>query len=270
MDGGGKQRLLPEIIGKMHEMMKMQPMQRYVEPFVGGGAVALNVIENFHPKEILINDLNQHLINTYIQVRDNIDELVQELEKINSFIESMNKHTDSKKYFYEKRKEFNTTKDNVLKAADMIYLTKNSFNGLWDENRKGEMNVPCGNGMTKANIEAVLKASELLQGVLITCGDYRECGDYINGRTCVYFDPPYLGSHRMYGSEFTEDNQKELFDFALMCKEKGAKILISHGDSDFIKNICKKNNFEIQYVQIQRLVAADNRYRNLVNELLIT
>ena len=58
---GGKSQLLEEIRKKYPAKI-----ERYCEPFVGGGAVLLDVLANFQPKEVLINDINPELTNTYI------------------------------------------------------------------------------------------------------------------------------------------------------------------------------------------------------------
>ena len=55
---GGKSQLLNEIRRKYPERI-----EKYCEPFVGGGAVLFDVLSNYSPKEVLINDINAELIN---------------------------------------------------------------------------------------------------------------------------------------------------------------------------------------------------------------
>ena len=62
---GGKSQLLNEIRAKYPEII-----DKYCEPFVGGGAVLLDVLANFQPKEVLINDINAELANTYSQIKN--------------------------------------------------------------------------------------------------------------------------------------------------------------------------------------------------------
>ena len=64
---GGKTQLLPEIRQKYPEHIT-----RYCEPFVGGGAVLFDVLQEFHPQEVLINDINPELINLYLQIKKNV------------------------------------------------------------------------------------------------------------------------------------------------------------------------------------------------------
>ena len=68
---GGKSQLLNEIRAKYPEKI-----DKYCEPFVGGGAVLLDVLANYHPKEVLINDINAELVNTYLHIKNNVDDLI--------------------------------------------------------------------------------------------------------------------------------------------------------------------------------------------------
>ena len=72
---GGKRLLIPAITKKMPEKM-----DRYIEPFIGGGAVFWNLA----PEKAIISDLNAQLIETYQTVRDNHDGLVKKLTSMES------------------------------------------------------------------------------------------------------------------------------------------------------------------------------------------
>ena len=64
------------------------------------------MIENFSPREILINDINSELANCYEQIRDNVGELVSLLKKWqDEYLDASEEKR--KEIFYEKRKEFN-------------------------------------------------------------------------------------------------------------------------------------------------------------------
>ena len=74
---GGKSQLLNTIREKYPEKI-----DKYCEPFVGGGAVLLDVLANCKPKEVLINDINAELANTYSQIKNSVDELIEELSEM--------------------------------------------------------------------------------------------------------------------------------------------------------------------------------------------
>ena len=70
---GGKRQLLPQIKERMPEHYK-----RYYEPFVGGGAVVLELL----PKDALINDINRELIHTYRQIQTDPEGFLAAVERL--------------------------------------------------------------------------------------------------------------------------------------------------------------------------------------------
>ena len=126
---GGKRQL-------MFELLKNMPVNynRYFEPFIGGGALFFEL----QPDNAYISDMNEELINLYQVVRDNVGELITDLQK----------HDISKEYFMEIRnidrtEEYEDWSD-VKKASRFIYLNRTCFNGMYRVNSKGEFNVPFG------------------------------------------------------------------------------------------------------------------------------
>ncbi len=142
---GGKTQLLPEI--RKHYPHRIK---KYCEPFVGGGAVLFDVLQKCHPEEVLINDVNAELINTYSQIKNNCDNLVKLLSEIQNKYKSQTLE-ENKILFYENRIRYNELKinrndaENLEKAALFIFLNKTCFNGLYRVNKKGEFNVPFNN-----------------------------------------------------------------------------------------------------------------------------
>ena len=139
---GGKSQLLDAIRQKYPTKI-----ERYCEPFVGGGAVLLDVLANYKPKEVLINDINPELINTYIQIRDNVESVISILSEMQSDYWDMD-NEKRKEYFYSQRNRFNElikeTVSTEEKAALFIFINKTCFNGLYRVNGKGLYNVPIG------------------------------------------------------------------------------------------------------------------------------
>ena len=190
---GGKTQLLDEI-------RKYYPSQvdKYCEPFVGGGAVLFDVLAKCHPNDILINDINGELINTYSQIKTNCNGLVDLLAELQE--KYWNSSLDENKALYlEKRERFNSLKvngnkkENLERGALFIFLNKTCFNGLFRVNSKGLFNVPF-NSAKKPLLcdEENLKAcSRLLKKVKMSVGNYSQCKDFIDSKTFVYLDPPY-------------------------------------------------------------------------------
>ena len=149
--GGEKRQLLPEIKRYLPSKIK-----DYYEPFVGGGAVFLD-IQCPHP---VINDFNDELINTYLVVRDDVDSLIPLLKK-----HELNNSSD---YYYQMRAWDRTgelqNRSNTERAARFIYLNKTGFNGLFRVNSQGQINVPYGRYKNPAIVnEEVLHAVSLYE-----------------------------------------------------------------------------------------------------------
>lgn len=278
---GGKTQLLNVIREKYP-----QEIEEYCEPFVGGGAVLFDVLNNYNPKKVLMNDLNQELINTYIQVRDNINNIINSLLEIQVSYWNMNKE-EQKSFYYKKRNEFNEyiekKKYSVEMAVLFLFLNRTCFNGLYRVNKDGKFNVPIGSYKKPiiCDVENLRKVSELLKRVTITCGDYKECINFINNKTFVYIDPPYrplnrTSSFTSYSNiEFCDEQQIELSEFVKKISNLGAKVLVSNSDpkntntdDNFFDDLYK--SFTINRVSASRMINSDAKKRNKINELLIS
>ena len=123
---GGKRQLMFELLKNMPKSYN-----RYFEPFIGGGALFFEL----QPENGYISDRNPELINLYSVVRDNVYELIRDL----------NKHEVSKEYFLKIRNLDRTDEYNLLsdveKASRFIYLNRTCFNGMYRVNSQGQFNV---------------------------------------------------------------------------------------------------------------------------------
>lgn len=277
---GGKSQLLSEIRTKYP-----QKIERYCEPFVGGGAVLLDVLANYNPNEVIINDINAALINTYQQVQSNVDALISQLDKMQS--EFWKADSELRKTLYtDNREQFNSlincNDNNLDKAALFIFLNKTCFNGLYRVNRKGLFNVPIGSYKKPpiCDAENLRYISTLLQNVEIKCGDYKDCAEFIDGNTFVYIDPPYrpltvTASFTSYNeNEFGDQQQIELGHFIDEITEKGAKVVASNSDP---KNADDNDNFfddlyakyNIDRVSAKRMINSKAAGRGNINEIII-
>jgi len=239
---GGKSQLLNEIRAKYPEKI-----DKYCEPFVGGGAVLLDVLANCHPKEVLINDINAELVNTYMQIKNNVDKLIILLSDMQDSFWAKN-GIDRKSMYLAKRERFNDLKVNgdeqinLEKAAMFIFLNKTCFNGLYRVNSKGLFSVPMGayKNPPICDAENLRLISKLLQNVQIKCGDYSECAEFIDENTFVYIDPPYrpltaTASFTSYSeNEFGDKQQIELGKFIDDITVTGAKVVASNFDPKYV------------------------------------
>lgn len=280
---GGKTQLLPEIRTKYP-----QTVIKYCEPFVGGGAVLFDVLQTFHPNEVLINDMNAELINIYQQIKSNCNLLIEQLSELQQDYKSQSLEKN-KILFYEKRLRYNELKinrndaENLEKAALFIFLNKTCFNGLYRVNKRGEFNVPFNNAKNPliCDEENLRACSELLQNVQMKTGDYSDCKDFIDSETFVYLDPPYrpltqTSAFTSYSEKgFSDKEQIELGNFIKEISEIGAKVLASNSDP---KNANKEDNFfdelysnfEIKRISASRMINSNAKKRGAISELLIS
>ena len=77
---GGKRKLIPQLEVKFPDYIKSNEFT-YVEPFLGGGAMFFHLISKYKLRKAYLNDLNDKLIDTYINIRDNSDKLIKSLKK---------------------------------------------------------------------------------------------------------------------------------------------------------------------------------------------
>uniref|UniRef100_UPI003F4BE41E DNA adenine methylase n=1 Tax=Brachyspira catarrhinii TaxID=2528966 RepID=UPI003F4BE41E len=283
---GGKSQMISEI--EKYYPFKDETINKYAEPFVGGGAVLFDILNKYNLKEVYISDINAELINTYHIIRDDIDSILHMLSVIQSEFISMD--TENRKdYYLKKRKRFNELKVNedkninIEKAALMIYLNKTCFNGLYRVNKNREFNVPMGlyKNPTICDEENLRAVSEKLKNVNIICKDYQESVDFIDKHTFVYFDPPYrpltsTSSFTAYTeNEFNDEAQMELASYVDSLHKKGAKILLSNSDP---KNVNINDTFFddvyasyfIRRVNATRMINSNGQSRGKIKELLVS
>ncbi len=280
---GGKSQLLDEIREKYPSKI-----EKYCEPFVGGGAVLFDVLNTFQPEEILINDINKELINTYSQIKNNCEVLISQLSEIQSIYKNHSVE-ENKDFFYEKRNRYNELKvngndsENLEKAVLFVFLNKTCFNGLYRVNSKGLFNVPFNNAKNPllCDEDNLRACSNLLQNVEMKVGDYKGCKDFIDSDTFVYIDPPYrpltqTAAFTSYSETgFSDKEQIELGNFITEISNKGAMVLASNSDP---KNANENDNFfddlysqfKIKRVSASRMINSNAKKRGVINELLIS
>jgi len=268
---GGKRQILTSIKECLPIKSKFN---RYHEPFFGGGALFFDL----EPKQGSINDINPRLMNFYKVVRD----------CPNKLIEQNTTHRNEEEYFYQKREEFNTIREEVddfhnniqarvKEASLLLYLNRTCFNGLYRENSDGEFNVPHGDYSNPDFIQKdrIRKASRVLQDTEINQGDFSYIEEEVVKDDLVYFDPPYKpvdenSSFVEYHSEeFGQEQQEKLRDIAVRLDKKGAHVVISN--SPPIRELYEfLDEFQVGFVGARRSINSNGDNRGEVKEILVT
>ncbi len=260
---GGKRQLLPEI-----ETYIPNNFSTYYEPFFGGGAVLFHI----QPAKALVNDINEELINLYKVIKDNVEQLIQDLEK----------HENTAEYFYKIRqldrdKQEYSKLSNIQRASRIHYLNKTCYNGLFRVNQQGEFNTPFGRYKNPNYVnEETLRAVNLYfnkSNITYKCGDFEEAVKGIRKGSFVYFDPPYdpvSDSANFIGYDkggFSRDEQVRLKNLCDKLNKRGVKFLLSNSATEFILDLYKK--YKIEIVQAKRSINSHGDKRGDVDELLV-
>lgn len=262
---GGKRQLLAEI-----ERLAPKRYDKYFEPFLGGGSVLFN----FAPHSPVINDINPHLTNAYLQIKNNPQNLLSEINRIDSV-------PCNKEYYYSTRNRYNEKiSNNQLDeecAALMIWLNKHCFNGVYRVNSKGLFNVPYNNStniqtVVPENIQAVsnyLNSS----GATILTGDFEDACQDVSEGDFVYFDSPYIPESKTanfvdYTKDgFSYENHVRLANLFKKLDEKGAKLMLSNNNVELVYDLYK--GFNITPITARRSVNRNSNGR-LGKEVIIT
>ncbi len=281
---GGKTQLLDVLKSNLPSGIGTT-IRKYAEPFVGGGAFLFSILEEYNFEEIYISDNNKELMNVYVAIRDNCNQLLNALNTLQNEYNGLSAELQEK-FYYEKREEFNTVeltdKTSVQKASLFIFLNKSCFNGLFRVNKKGKYNVPFGKhkSVSICDSDNLTKISAMLQNVIIKACDYQEVMSFADSSTLVYFDPPYRPLNVTSGftsyteDDFSDKNQIDLANCFKALSKKGVKVMLSNSDP---KNTNENDNFfddlyadfNILRVEASRMINSKGSSRGKIKELLI-
>lgn len=259
---GGKRQLLPEI-----RRFVPKKFNTYFEPFVGAGAVLLDL----QPKRAVVNDINYELINAYRVIKTDVEALIADLGK----------HKNEKEYYYQlrdlDRSDEYSSLSFIKRASRIIFLNKTCFNGLFRVNSQGQFNVPFGDySNPKIVNDIVLRAVHQYltsNDITILNEDFETAVIPATKNDFVYFDPPYdpvsdTSSFTGYNLDgFNRDNQvrlKQVFDHL---SNRGCKVLLSNSATPFVRELYSK--YKTITISANRAINSDALKRGKVDEILV-
>ena len=290
---GGKTQMIDMIINNFP-----RTMNNYHELFLGGGSVLISLLwaskNNYIKinKDIYAYDLNEALIYTYINIRDNKDELYNEIIEIKKIYESCESEPEVKNmkpkneeegisskesYYFWIRKLYNELEDKrSLKAsAYFIFMNKTGFRGMYREGPNG-MNIPFGH--YKINPEIINKEhldeiSELIKDVKFINLGFNESIKKVNSGDHIYLDSPYAPVDEKSfvgytGDGFNLENHLELFN---LTKKIGgySTFMMSNADVDLVKNNISVNEYKYKYIDARRAINSKDP-SSTAKEVIIT
>ena len=241
---GDKYKLYPKI-----RKYFPKTINRFIEPFTGGGSVFLNVNAN----EYLLNDIDTNVINIHqflIEQSENpkaffdsVFEIIQEYNLSHSYIKDIvpQELKDewiktyyakfNKKGFDKLKTDYNlSNKKNVL---HLYLLLIYGFNRMLRFNSKGEYNLPVGNVDFNKNTETALHDYFRLtkqKNIQFFNLDFLDFFRQIEFQEddFVYFDPPYLITFSEYNKLWNEETEKRLLDFLEWLDTQNVKFAVSN------------------------------------------
>lgn len=280
---GGKTQLLPAFEAYYPSALRHGRIRRYVEPFVGSGAVFFHLLTRYTFEDVVIVDRNPALMAAYKVVQEDVDALIDALLALQD--QFWSRSHDGRAFLYRAvRNAFNEGRGSpVAQAARLIFLNRTCFNGLYRVNRHGAFNVPMGryDRPLICDQDNLRRVHDALSGVVLLTGDYPEAAPFIDRTTFVYLDPPYrplsqTASFTAYHPEaFTDADQERLAAFFRTMSGRGAALMLSNSDptnvdpSDtFFDRLYA--GFAVHRLTARRAINSRADRRGPMSELLIT
>lgn len=206
---------------------------RYIEPFLGSGAVFFHL----QPHQAILGDWNTDLINTYKAIQENWQHVFATLQR--------HHRLHSRGYYYQIRGMCTSNLSDG--AARFIYLNRTCWNGLYRVNLEGRFNVPIGTRSSVVfdgdNFEAISKA---LQNAELHAKDFEELVEMADTDDLIFVDPPYTVRHnhnafiRYNENLFSWNDQIRLFKALTRAMERGAKIVGTNAYHQSIRDFYEK------------------------------
>jgi DNA adenine methylase len=231
---------------------------RYVEPFLGGGALGLHLgLPN-----MILSDLCKPLIDTYRVIIKHPATVGWALSAL------VAQGVDEPSYY---RVRDSDPSSHVAAAARFLYLNKLGYNGVFRVNKKGKFNVPYGkkfadgenpyvserpyadqqyrdstvNRRTNDAIGSLFPSGRrlhdfseaLVESDVRTC-DFRATLAIVRAGDVVFSDPPYASTFDAYTADgFGPEDQRDLADALEQAHVAGATVISTNADLPEVREL---------------------------------
>lgn len=187
---------------------------RYVEPFVGGGAVFFML----NPEQALLSDINPDLIDLYRGIRQSPQAV---WDRYCAF--------GSSKAEYLKVRDAERPNLLVDRAARILFLNRTCFKGMWRHNQEGKFNVGYGGQDRRwvIDLDDLMTVARALRTVELRCCDFEVTIEKCQLDDFIFADPPYLPGGRelindhYLGGQFSFEDYRRLASVLQNVKERG-------------------------------------------------
>jgi DNA adenine methylase len=236
---GGKRRLVNPIASLVSQSGFTG---KYIEPFLGGGAVFLDLHNRklLKKKRAFLADACLPIAHTWQHVQDDPQNLMADVDDIALRIQHADRDNPAQDYDAF-RWEFNDCLlDNQVEAGSFLWLNHTCFNGLTRFNANGEFNVPFGKykNPTIYNKENILAVTKALKHAKIRHEGFLQSLDRAQPGDICYIDPPYIGQFDGYTPEgFGRMSQVALAACLRDLSNKDVKIIASNSNLRATKSL---------------------------------
>ncbi len=289
---GGKSQLLTKFRELYPQQLTDKKIKIFYEPFLGSGAVFFDIAQQYNIEKAFLYDINDELILTWKVIQQDVAKLLEVLYPYQKTYRKLNK-TKQQEFFYQQRANYNQQRFDIdysnysgrwfARAAQLIFLNRTCFNGLYRVNGKGEFNSPAGDydNPTICDEQNLSAVNKILSIAEIKKADFKELLKKIKPMSFVYFDPPYrpiskTASFKAYSkNNFSDKEQEALAQLFKQLDKKGIKLMLSNSDP---KNTDPSDNFfDIMYsdyniyrIPARRMINSDPAKRGNINEIVVT
>lgn len=258
---GGKTQMLNDLRAALPEV----PWSgRYVEPFIGGGALFFDL----DPERAWISDVNPELIHMYRMIVSDVDGVIACLRDMPN---------DQEFFLRIRRMSFPEAVQQgaAFAAARMIYLNRTAFNGLYRQDRQGRFNVPFGRYANPRILheEGLRAAQAVLARTDITCMGFAEVMEQVGEGDVVFLDPPYVpmsataGFHHYVAGGFNGVAHRVLHDAMADASARGAHVILTNSAAPLVYDIF--GDMDIRTIDTRRNIAAKAASRTGKDTLII-
>lgn len=273
MWAGGKSKML-----KHYRKYLPTKINKYYEPFFGGGAMFIEVALNNPNAEMFINDINQDIMEIYHSIKTSPTKFIEVVSEYERIYLPLSKE-ERKKYYYNLRDihAYEYQKYSKVEESALLYfLMKTGFNGIFqiNKNTNNRFGTPCGLlNQTKPFIDYgnITEWSRLLQNTSITTRSWENIVIPDEDNTFIFLDPPYRGCFTSYGQKFDDSHQINLLNLAKNMRK--SKVFLCNRDvgDGFYDDINPLNKLEIDvtYTAGRRKKVADGFEAKKAKEILL-
>ncbi|WP_276752160.1 Dam family site-specific DNA-(adenine-N6)-methyltransferase [Treponema succinifaciens] len=270
---GDKYKLIPEL-----KKYFPDKIDKFVEPFVGGGSVFLNIEANeFYENDIDKNIISIHkYLSSFANSEDLLNILLSKIDEYEFSCSYKGKTVPDelrKKYVKTYFAKYNNESYKQLKEkynnsdrtdiADLYLLLIYGFNRMLRFNQKGEFNLPVGNVDFNQNV-----FDSLTDYIKLTNKknphwsntDYKEFLSNINIKESdfIYLDPPYLITSSEYNKRWSQNDDIELCNLLDAFDKKN----ISFAMSNVIDYKGKENTELLKWAEKYNIHSIKSNYIN--------